>query len=85
MEKAYDLKSLGEMIVDSSKKNGMATAEVALEKLAAVTYEAVMAWVQESARLSETKIDDLVVPFLAHFDSMVKSQIEKIDLDGDGK
>lgn len=84
MEKAYDLKALGEMILEKAKEQGLPLAEDAVEKLAIVAYEGVMGWVQESARLSETPIDDLVVPFLAHFDPIVDAQIKKIDLDSDG-
>lgn len=84
MEKAYDLKALGQLIKEEAEQKGFTVAEDALEEIGRAVYSSFSKWIQQSAALSETKIDDLVAPFLSHFDSMVKAQIEKLDLDGDG-
>lgn len=85
MEKAYELKALGEMIVAEAKKDGLALAEGAVEKLAKAVYLGSKAWAKESAVLSETKVDDFFMPFYDHADGFVLPQIEAIDIDGDGK
>lgn len=85
MNTAYDIKALGEMIIEQAKKDGLPLAEVAAEKLAKSIYLSVITWIETSAGASETKVDDIVVPFLRHIDGLVMPQIEKIDLDGDGK
>lgn len=84
MQKAYDIKALGEMIVAKAKADGLEIAEQAAEKLAKAAYMATKEWAQESAVLSETKIDDLIAPFYGMIDQFVLPQISKIDLDGDG-
>lgn len=81
MEKAYDLAALGEKL----KEQGLPVLEGALESTAGKVYVAVKAWIQESAVLSENRIDDVVAQFLGHLDQFVLPAIEKIDLDGDGK
>jgi hypothetical protein len=85
MEKAYDLKALGQMIVDEAKKDGLVIAEQALEKLGKAVYVGSKNWAKESAVLSSNKIDDVIAPFYDHADPLVIPQIEKLDLDGDGK
>lgn len=85
MEKAYDLKDLGQKIVAKAKEKGLALAEETVETLAASAYLAAKEWVKESATLSENKVDDLVAPFIDHLDGFVLPQINKLDLDGDGK
>lgn len=85
MEKAYDIKALGQMILEESKKDGLHLAEEAVETIAKAAYVAVKNWATESAKLSESKIDDFIAPFYGQIDSFVLPQIEKIDLDGDGK
>lgn len=85
MEKPYDLKDLGAKIIAEAKKEGLPLAEEAAEKLAKAAYFGVKSWYVESAKLSQTKIDDLGLPFIDHVDQFVLPQIEKIDLDGDGK
>jgi hypothetical protein len=84
MEKAYELKALGEMIIAEAKKEGLTIAEEALEKLGKAVYFGSKEWAKESAKLSETKIDDFIAPFYDKIDEFVTPQIEKIDLDGDG-
>lgn len=85
MEKAYELKALGQKIVEEARKEGLTIAEEALEKLGKAVYFGTKEWAKESAARSETKVDDFFVPFYDHADQFVVPQIEKIDLDGDGK
>ena len=85
MQKAYDFKELVELIKEEAKKDGLAIAEEALEKLAKAAYTANKVWLKESAKLSTNKIDDLVMPFIDNLDALVLPQIEKLDLDKDGK
>lgn len=85
MEKAYDLKALGEKVKEEAKKEGLTFAEEAVESLAKAAYKGFKEWMKESAVLSETKIDDFLAPFYDQVDAIVMPQIDKIDLDKDGK
>lgn len=85
MEKPYQLKALGEKIVAEAKKEGLHLAEEAVEKLAKAAYLGVKDWAKESAALTPTPIDDMVVKFTDYADSFVLEQIQKLDLDKDGK
>ena len=85
MEQAYSLKELGLKIQEEAKKEGLTIAEEAVEKLAKAAYNGTKAWVKESATLSPNKIDDFIAPFYDQLDVIVNPQIDKIDLDGDGK
>lgn len=71
MDKAYDLKALGEKL----KGKGLPV----LENTAEQVYEAIKEWYIESAVLSANKIDDMGVPFIQYVDGIVKPQIDKID------
>jgi hypothetical protein len=82
MEKAYDLKALGEMIRAEANKEGIPVLEDAVEKLAKAAYFSIKAWAKESAEISETKVDDFFIPFYDHVDQFVLPQIAKIDLNG---
>lgn len=84
MEKAYELKALGQMVVEEAKKKGLTLAEEAVETLAAAIYQGTKAWAKESAALSPNKVDDFVAMFYDQADPFVLPQIEKIDLDGSG-
>lgn len=84
MEKAYDLKALGEYIAAEAKKEGIPMAEEVLEKLGKAAYVGAKQWAKDSAVASETKLDDWIAPFYDNMDGFVNPQIEKIDLDGDG-
>jgi hypothetical protein len=75
MEKAYDLKDLGQKMKDA----GLPIALDALEAAGAKAYVALKAWATESAALSENKVDDIVAPFYGHLDVMVLPLIDKID------
>lgn len=85
MEKAYDVKALGQMIAEEAKKEGLTLAEEAIEKLGKSAYAGSKRWFNESAALSANKVDDFVAPLLSYVDTVVLPQIEKLDLDGDGK
>ena len=85
MEKAYDMKSLGEAIKVEAEKEGLKLAEVAVEKLAKAAYIGTKAWLKESAAVSPQKVDDFIAPFYDQLDVIVLPQIDKIDLDNDGK
>jgi len=60
MEKAYDLKVLGERLKDA----GLPIALEALESTAGKVYVIIKNWAKESAPLSATPIDDFVAPFM---------------------
>lgn len=71
MEKAYDIKDLGERL----KAKGLDLAEEAV----GIVYKETKEWIKESAALSENKFDDLAAPFLDQLDAVVLPQIDKID------
>lgn len=75
MEKAYDLKALGEKL----KAAGIPVMEDALESAAGKCYIAVKEWLTESAPLSENKIDDIVAPFYGQLDPVILPLIDKIN------
>lgn len=85
MDKAYELKALGQYIKEEAAKDGLELAEQTLEVLAKSVYFGTKRWMKESAPLSETKIDDFIAPFYDNADPYVIPQIEKIDLNKDGK
>lgn len=85
MEKAYDFKELGKIIKEEAAKQGLTLAEEAVEVLGKSAYSGTKLWLKESAKLSSTKLDDLMVPLVDNLDSVVHKGIEKLDLDGDGK
>lgn len=85
MTKAYDIAKLAEYVKAEAEKGGITIAEEALEKLGKSIYLGSKQWAKDSAVLSETKIDDFFMPFYDQADPFVLPQIEKIDLDGDGK
>lgn len=84
MEKPYDLKALGELIVAAAKQEGLTLAEESVEVLAKAAYIATKEWAKLSAQVSENKIDDFIAPFYDQMDEFVLPQIQKVDLDGDG-
>lgn len=85
MEKAYDIKALGQLVAEEAKKDGLTIAEDAIEKLAKASYLGMKAWAKESAVLSENKFDDFAAAFYDQADGFVVPQIERLDLNGDGK
>lgn len=84
MEKAYDLKALGQLIATEAKKDGLHLSEKAAEALAKSAYIGFKTWYKVSAQMSPNKADDLGVPFIDFLDQFVLPQIDKLDLDGDG-
>lgn len=75
MDKAYDLKVLGEKL----KAAGIPVLEDSLESAAGKCYIAMKEWLVESAPLSETKIDDLIAPFYGQLDPVILPLIDKIN------
>lgn len=75
MEKAYDLKKLGEML----KAEGFPVLADAAEITAAKAYQVVKKWAKESAVLSPNKIDDFVAGFYDQIDPIVLPEIDKIN------
>lgn len=70
-KKAYDVK----VFLEKLKEVGLDVAEDAAAKILVVTFD----WVQESAKLSENKIDDIVASLLDPVKAYVLTQIDKID------
>ncbi|MBO9666961.1 MAG: hypothetical protein J7501_09125 [Bdellovibrio sp.] len=85
MEKAYELKALGQYIKEEAAKDGLHLAEEAVEKLAKAAYRGTKRWAKESAVLSPNKVDDVLMLSYDFADQIVEPAIEKLDLDGDGK
>ena len=75
MEKAYDVKDLALKLKDA----GVPIAEDALEAMGVKFYLVFKKWAQESAVLSENKVDDLLAPFYDQVDPIVLPLIDKID------
>lgn len=72
MEKAYDAKAL----LEKCRAKGGPDAE----KLAKANFEALMEWLEESAVLSENKIDDVAVPLaVATVRPLVAKALDQID------
>lgn len=71
MEKAYDIKDLGEKL----KAAGLPVVEGAAE----VVLEKVIAWIKESAMISKTPYDDMTMVILPLIEEKIKKEINKID------
>jgi len=71
MNKPYDLADLGEKL----KAAGLIEVEQAAENC----YAALKDWLVESAALSSSPYDDLIVSFMSHVDRYVLPQIDKLD------
>lgn len=71
MEKAYDAKDL----LLKLKGQGLDVAEEA----AKVVVEVVLDWVQESAAMSENKVDDIILALIPAVKPFILEQIDKID------
>lgn len=85
MEKAYDGKELIKKIQAKAAAKGLTMAEESLEVLAVAVWDGIKEWGNESAVLSPNPVDNFIMPSLNFLDGYIKPQIEKIDLDGDGK
>jgi hypothetical protein len=71
MEKAYDLKDLGQRMV----KLGLPVAEDTAEKM----VHELFAWLEESAKVSHTTVDDLVAILYPQIKGLIMKQVDKID------
>ena len=71
MTKAYDVAELMKRL----QAKGLDVAEEA----AKVLVEETITWVQDSAVISENKIDDLVAPLMGSVKPYIMAQIDKID------
>ncbi len=71
MEKAYDLGELGAKFKD----NGLEIAEDA----AKIVVNAVLDWVAESAKLSATPYDDMLIVIIPKAKELILAQVDKID------
>lgn len=86
MENAFSLKGLGQKLVDELKAQGLLKeTEENVEKIGKCGWIATKAWLKESAKMSENKVDDFAVVFVDQLDPIVLPQIEKLDLNKDGK
>lgn len=85
MEKAYDLKVLGEMVAARARASGLLVVEDGLEHLGADIFAAFQEWATQSAELTPTQIDNFAFSFLEKVKPFVDTQIVKLDLNGDGK
>jgi len=80
MQKAYELKALGQMVWEEVKKDGLELAEKAVKQSLKSSYNGFKRWMSESSVMSENKADDIVVPFLSYIDGMVIGKIDGIKL-----
>lgn len=71
MEKAYDVSALAANL----KGRGLDIAEEA----AKIVVEETVKWIDESAKLSENKLDDLALVVLPSIKDLVLSAVDKID------
>lgn len=79
MEKAYSFSDLAKKLESA----GVPVLKEAAEETAKQVYSALKEWLNESAALSETRIDDVIVPFISQLDSIVLAQVDKIDGEAD--
>jgi hypothetical protein len=85
MEKAYDGKELLKKVQAKAAEGGLTMAEESLEVLIKAVWSGVKEWGNESAILSANPVDNFIIPSLNFLDGYIMPQIEKIDLDCDGK
>jgi L-cystine uptake protein TcyP (sodium:dicarboxylate symporter family) len=71
MEKAYDIKDLGEKL----KQIGLPMAEVAAEQVLSKVVE----WIKESAAISKNPYDDMALIVIPLIEEKIKKAIDKID------
>ena len=85
MEVAYDAKELLKKVQAKAAEHGLTMAEESLEVLIKAVWAGVKEWGNESAVISANPVDNFVMPALNFLDGYIIPQIDKIDLDGDGK
>lgn len=71
MEKAYDVS----VLVDRLKARGLEVAEDA----AHIAVEELLAFLKESAQMSENVYDDILVAVIPMFEAEIQKQVDKID------
>jgi len=71
MEKAYDAKELALRL----KPHGLDLGEEAAKKL----VDVLLTWVDDSAKLSKTPIDDVLMSIVKPLHPYIMSQLDKID------
>jgi len=71
MEKAYDLKELGEKLKDV----GLPVLEDTAEKVVGKVFE----WLKESAVLSKNPYDDMAVFVYPKIEEFIKEKLDEID------
>lgn len=71
MEKAYDLKALGEIL----KGQGLELAE----ESAKIIIEGVFEWIEQSAKLSHTPYDDMGLLILPQIKALALTQADNIN------
>lgn len=71
MDKAYDVQNL----LSRCKADGLDLAEAE----AGLFYKHLKEWIQESAVVSENKIDDVIAPFISQLDPIMLPLIDKIN------
>ena len=71
MEKAYDLKNLGERLA----KLGIPVLEETAEKVIGELF----AWLDESAKMSHTPVDDIAAILYPQLQAIIMKQVDKID------
>jgi hypothetical protein len=71
MDKAYDLKALGEKL----KGRGLDLAEESVKILVEESFD----WVAESAKLSATPYDDMAAVILPKLKELALAAVDKID------
>lgn len=82
IKKSYDVKALGKAIAEDAKKSVLPLAEELVKALALSIYLSSKSWIKESALISKTPIDNMVVSFIDHLDAIVLPQIDKVNIDG---
>lgn len=71
MEKAYDLKALGEHL----KAKGLVQAEDTVQEIVKETF----AWLKESAAISVNPFDDMAATLYPMIETKIEEQVDKID------
>lgn len=79
MTKPYDLTALGAAVVTAAKANGLEVADHALDVLATSVYQATKQWVKDSAAMSPSFVNDLIVKYVDDLDGYVLPQIAKLE------
>lgn len=71
MTKPFDTEALVLML----KEQGLPV----VEEMAIKIEEVILTWIEESVKLSESKLDDLAIPIIQVLKPLIDAQIAKID------